>query len=217
MAGSSTSSGFSGMSGGCGQYCCVPECESARYVKFGNKTHLGLFKCPSKDKKPQKHHNWVKAISMYQRRGDGDTFDPSSKNTVICTHHFKEEHLQKAAGSTRKTCTKDAVSSIFKSKSLTRPNEKPISKRPAPKQRLALNYVAPDSSDQSESCAAINFTVELLSIKKVTQTDHDQNHLENELNNLRAKKVSLSQELDLYLFSFSNVSKDEVHFRARCL
>ena len=49
------------------------------------------------------------------------------------------------------------------------------------------------------------------------KTDHDQNHLENELNNLRAKKVSLIQELDLYLFAFSNVSKDEVHFRARCL
>ena len=186
------------MSGGCEQYCCVPECGNVRYDKFGNKTHIGLFKFPSKDKKPQKYQSWVKAISMYRRRGGGDTFDPSSKNTVICEYHFKEEHLKKAAGSTRKTYTEDAVPSIFKFKYLTRLNEKPISKRPAPKERLALNYIASDSSDESESCAAINFTVELLSVEKATQTDLDQNHLENELNDLRTEKLNLSKELDLY-------------------
>ena len=51
---SSTSSGLGGMSGGRGQYCCVAECGSARYDKFGNKTLTGFFKFPSKDKKPQK-------------------------------------------------------------------------------------------------------------------------------------------------------------------
>ena len=50
---------------------------------------------------------------MYGRRGGGHTFDPSIKNTVICGHHFKEEHLKKAVGSTRKTYTEDAVSSIY--------------------------------------------------------------------------------------------------------
>ena len=114
------------MSGGCEQYCCVPECGNVRYDKFGNKTHTGLFKFPSKDKKPQKYQSLVKAISMYRRRGDGDTFDPSSKNTVICEYHFKEEHLKKDAVSARKTCTENAVPSIFKFKSFTRPNEKPI-------------------------------------------------------------------------------------------
>ena len=97
---------------------------------------------------------------------------------------------------------------------MTRPNEKPISKRPAPKQRLALNYIASDSSHESESCAAINFSAELLSVEKATQTDLDQNHLENKLNDLRTEKLNLSKELDLYLFSFSSISKDEVHFRA---
>ena len=150
---------------------------------------------------------------MYQRRGGGDTFDPSSKNAVICEYHFKEEHLKKVHGR-RKTYTEDAVPSIFKFKSLTRPNYKPISKRPAPKQPLALSYVASASSDESESCAVINFTVELLSIQKAIQTDLDQNHLENELNDLRAEKFNLTKELDLYLFSFSNISKDEVHFGA---
>ena len=213
MAESSTSSGLGGMSGGRGQYCCVPECGSAQYDKFGDKTHIGLLKFPSKDT-PQKYQSWVKAISMYRRRGGGDTFDPSSKNTSICEHHFKEEHLKKAAGSARKTYTEDAVLSIFKFKSLTRPNEKPISKRPASRRRLALNYIASDCADESESCAAINFTVELLSVEKATQTDLDQNHLENELNDLRTEKLNLSKELDLYLFSFSSISKDEVHFRA---
>ena len=71
---------------------------------------------------------------MHRRRGGGDTFDPSSKNTFICELHFKEEHLKKAAGSAKKMYTEDAVSSIFKFKSLTRPNVKPISKRPAPRQ-----------------------------------------------------------------------------------
>ena len=151
---------------------------------------------------------------MYRRRRDGDTFDPSSKNTVICDYNFKVEQLKKAAGSTRKTYTEDAVPSIFKFKYLTRLNEKAISKRPAPKERLALNYIASDSSDESESCAAINLTVELLSIEKATQTDLDQNHLENKLNDLRTEKLNLSKELDLYLFSFSSISKDEVHFRA---
>ena len=56
---------------------------------------------------------------MYQRRGGGDTFDPSSKNAVICECHFKEEHLEKAADSTRKVYTEDAVPSISKFKSLT--------------------------------------------------------------------------------------------------
>ena len=43
MTKSSTSSGLGGMSGGREQYCCVPECGSARYDKFGNKIHIGLF------------------------------------------------------------------------------------------------------------------------------------------------------------------------------
>ena len=97
-----------------------------------------------------------KLLVCIEGEGGGDTFDPSSKNTVICEYHFKEEHLKKAAGSTRKTYTEDAVPSIFKFKYLTRLNEKAISKRPAPKERLALNYIASDSSDESESCAAIN-------------------------------------------------------------
>ena len=54
MAEFSTSISLGDMSGGRGQYCCVPECGSARYDKFGNKTYIGLFKFPSKDKKPQK-------------------------------------------------------------------------------------------------------------------------------------------------------------------
>ena len=128
MAESSTSSGLGGMSGGRGQYCCVPECGSARYERFGNKTHRGLFKFPSKDKKSQKYRSWIKAISIYRRRGGGDTFDLSSKNTVMCEHYFKEEHLKKTASSTRKTYTEDSIPSIFKCNSLTRPNEKPISK-----------------------------------------------------------------------------------------
>ena len=183
-------------------------------ISLGTK-HIGLFKFPSKDKNPQKYQSWVKAISMYRRRGDGDTFDTSSKNTVICEHHFKEEHLKKAAGSARKMYTEDAVPSSFKfNKSLTRPNEKPISKRPAPRQLLALNCIASDSFDESESCAAVNFTVELLSVEKATQTDLDQSHVENELNDLGTEKLNLSKELDLYLFSFSTISKDEAHFRA---
>ena len=136
---------------------------------------------------------------MYRRRGGGHTFDPSIKNTVICEHHFKEEYLKKAVGSTRKTYTEDAVSWIFKFKSLTRPSERPISKQPALKQWLALSYIVSDSSDESENCAAINFTVELLSIEKTTQTDLDQNHLENEFNDLRAEKLNLSKNLDSYL------------------
>ena len=97
---------------------------------------------------------------------------------------------------------------------MTRPNEKPISKRPAPRQQIALNYIASDSSDESESCTAINLTVELLSVEKATQTDLDQNHLENALNDLRTEKLNLSKEPALYLFSFSSISKDETHFQA---
>ena len=97
---------------------------------------------------------------------------------------------------------------------MTRHNEKPISKRLAPRQRLALNYISTDSSDESESCAAINFAVELLSVEKATQTDLHQNHLENKLNDFRTEKLNLSKELDLYLLSFSTISKDEAHFRA---
>ena len=96
---------------------------------------------------------------------------------------------------------------------MTRPNEKRISKRPAPKQQLSLNYIASDSSDVSKSCAAINFTVKS-SIEKDTQTDLAQNYLENELNDVRTKKLNMSKELDLYFFRFSSISKDEVHFRA---
>ena len=133
MTESSASSGLGGMSGGRGQYCCVPECRSARYGRWGNKTRIGLFKFPSREKKPRKYQSWVKAISMYRRRGGRDTFDPYSKNAVICEYHFKEEHLKKAADNTKKTYTEDTVPSIFILKSLTRPNEKPISKRPAPR------------------------------------------------------------------------------------
>ena len=65
----------------------------------------------------------------------------------------------------------------------------------------------------SESCTTIDFTVQLLSIEKATQTDLDQNHPENKLNDLRIEKLNLNKELDLYLFSFSSISKAEVHFR----
>ena len=54
----------------------------------------------------------------------------------------------------------------------------------------------------------MNFTAELLSIEKATQTDLDQNHLENNLNDLKTEKPNLRKELDLYLFSFSSISKD---------
>ena len=84
-----------------------------------NKTLIGFFKFPSKENKPQMYQSWVKTISMYRRRGGGDTFDPSSKNAVICEYHFKEEHLEKPADSTRKVYTEDAVPSISKFKSLT--------------------------------------------------------------------------------------------------
>ena len=150
---------------------------------------------------------------MYRRISGEDMFDPSSKNTVICEDHFKEEHLKKAAGNTRKTYMEDAVPSFFTFKPLTSPNEETISKRSAPKQRIVLNYIASDSFDQPESCVAINCTVELLSIEKATQTDLEQNHIENELNNLRIEKLNLSKELVLYLFSFSSISRDNVHFR----
>ena len=69
---------------------------------------------------------------------------------------------------------------------MTRPNSKTISQRPAPKQRNALGSVGSDSSDESKSWAAINFTVELLSIEKATQTDL---YLENELNDLGSRKT----------------------------
>ena len=97
-----------------------------------------------------------------------DTLDPSSKNTGISEYHFKEENLKKTADSTRKMYVEDAVPSVFKFKSLTRLNDKPISKRPASKERLVVNCVVSDFSDESESYAAINVTVELLSIKKAT-------------------------------------------------
>ena len=59
MAESSTSSVFSDKAGGRRQDYCVPECGSARYDLFGSKAHIGLFKFPPKDKKPQKYQSWV--------------------------------------------------------------------------------------------------------------------------------------------------------------
>ena len=73
------------------------------------------------------------------------------------------------------------------------------------------------SCDESESCAAVNFTAKSLSTEKAIQTNLHQNHLENELTDLRTEKRNLSKKLDLDLFTFFNVLKDEVHFRAtRC-
>ena len=87
---------------------------------------------------------------------------------------------------------------------MTRPNDKPISKWPSQKQRLALNHVASDSSDESESCEAINFTVELLSIEKATQRDIDQNHLVNEFNDLKVlEHLQKTKTLKMTFFSWS--------------
>ena len=88
MAESSTSSGLNCMSGGGEQYCCVPKCGRSGYDKFGNKTHIGLFKFQSKDKKPQNYQIWVRAISMYRRRGGGDSLTHLAKiqlyvNTIL--------------------------------------------------------------------------------------------------------------------------------------
>ena len=72
-------------------------------ISLGTNTYRFVQVKPSNDKKPQKYQCWVKTIGMYRRRGGGDTFELSSKNNVICEYHFKDEHLKKAASSTRET------------------------------------------------------------------------------------------------------------------
>ena len=44
----------------------LPECGNAPYDNSGNKTLTGLFKFPSKDKKPQEYQSWVEAIRSWR-------------------------------------------------------------------------------------------------------------------------------------------------------
>ena len=62
--------------GSCGDYCCIPEFESAFFTKFDRKrakTSISLFKFPKDNTRKRR---WIHVISMYWRRGAGDNFNP---------------------------------------------------------------------------------------------------------------------------------------------
>ena len=83
------------MPGGRGQYCCIPDCGSAKYDRRKTKTGIGLFKFPLKDKQPALYRSWASVIRNYRRKGFGDTFDLANKNNVICEYHFKNNEVKK--------------------------------------------------------------------------------------------------------------------------
>lgn len=152
----SASSKEGNMSGGRGQYCCIPECGSARYDRHKNKTGIGLFTFPSKEKDSTLYRKWVKVISQHRRKGCGDMFDPGNKNNVICEKHFKPDEVRCTFGSSRrKMLVKDAVPSTFSFK------DSSVKRRPSPKKRWALTQCQ-DKHAQPDDAANASLEEELI-------------------------------------------------------
>lgn len=59
------------LSGGYGEYCCIPGCKSAAEDANRNRTKISLFKVKQE---------WISTITKYRRKGGRDGFDINGKN-----------------------------------------------------------------------------------------------------------------------------------------
>ena len=121
------------LSGGYGNYCCVPGCKSAVYNSRREKTGISMFKLPTKD--PERR-SWLKVLKNVRRKGGADTFDPS-KRIYVCEFHFKLEDVRVTLGMGRKKIIQGRLPSVFPSKKPTvkRKRKSPL-KRSLPKQSI---------------------------------------------------------------------------------
>ena len=69
------------LSGGFGEYCCVPGCKSAYFDSNREKTGISLFKIPSKDRD---RRNWIRILKNIRRKGSFDDFNPNKKSVYVC-------------------------------------------------------------------------------------------------------------------------------------
>ena len=81
-------------SAGFGNYCSIPECESAFYTKRdGKRVKTGMSLRFPKDNTEKRR--WINIISRHQRKGAGENFSPYDefKKYFVCEHHFKAEEI----------------------------------------------------------------------------------------------------------------------------
>ncbi|XP_057292554.1 uncharacterized protein LOC130621265 [Hydractinia symbiolongicarpus] len=96
-AGSSKSRPQKNLSGGFGNYCCIPGCKSALYDSDRKKTNIGLFRIP---KQETLRRQWTNVIRNVIRKGGADNFnieDPK-RNYRVCEFHFKTEDIRITLG-----------------------------------------------------------------------------------------------------------------------
>ena len=96
-------------SSGSGIYCCVPQCGSALYDKYKQKSDIGFFNFPEN---VALFKVWKKAIGQYRRRGGADTCK-IKKTTRICDFHFQAKEIKVSLIVGRKTLVEGVARSIF--------------------------------------------------------------------------------------------------------
>ena len=107
-------------SGGFGDYCCIPGCQSAFYDANRVKTGIALFKLP---KDPPLRKKWLQVTERYWRTGGADNFN-KTKKVRVCEFHFNPKQIWPSLGIGRKTYLPGIVSSLFECKTEEKKNER---------------------------------------------------------------------------------------------
>ena len=203
------------ISGGYGNYCCIPGCTSALYDKSGKKTEIGFFRIPKNEPLRKK---WVQAIKNVRRKGGTDNFnvnDPK-KNYRVCEFHFKPEDLRLTWGSGKKKVIDGRLPSIFKSE-----EKRTKHMRPPPRERQPLISSSEESEEilsEEESIieyADVEPNVEVLSETDILRTEIQE--LKQKIQELEQHNISLAEEnkcLKSHTYSYKNVHKNAELFRS---
>ena len=120
------------LTGGFGNYCCVPGCASAFYDNNREKTGITLFCVPKREPLRKK---WLNVLKNIRRKGTSDTFDTTdpNKRIFVCEFHFKDDDLRFTWGTGKKKVKAGSIPSIFK------PQE-PKKTRHTPAQKTTPHY-----------------------------------------------------------------------------
>ena len=220
--------------GGCGIYCCIPQCGSSQYGNQINKTNIALFSFPNKEKNPDIYKSWCQEIHKFRRKGGKDAFK-ITKNTKVCEFHFKPEEIKISIGRGIKSLkTGFEVPSIYPfKKSFTTP----LRTRRSPRKRLPLDLekLNNQSSTNDEIDMVIDAnnqgTPEELNTSENTclcqnciELQIQINYLQSKIDNLISENIELKSENDNLkiinkdfsnrMFTYENLSKDEEKFRS---
>ena len=211
-SGSSKTRPDKNLSGGFGNYCCVPGCTSAVYKTNRQKNGITLF-LPTTD---AQRKQWLKVLTNFRRKGGADSLDVK-KRLYVCEFHFKTDEIRITLGIGRKKLKPGVVPSIFEFKKTLEGK-----KRKSPKERVLPNASVEDSSELSELSEEETFecvnpnNVLPLELGELEILHEENSRLRENIYQLEVDVCSLQEENEelksKHIYTFKNISRNEKHF-----